>query len=405
MGSTDLTVDCIPSPVMAFGSLLAGEVREASLPLPLRVADVARLGHVLQDLLTATSNSRSRGTTSAAPCGAAGTDARPRPQRERGLLPTTFTEGFEGAGYGTFSTVAGLRPPVPRRSPTDTAASTTTPTSRTPTTTGGNTSCFRDSPTPCQQRLRLARTRHQLPRRRPRLPGEQRAALGRAPRGGQRRHHAPQAARRDPHHAIPSTSAGTASPPCSASSTRSGSRTATTIPGRPTWRWTEASFKSSSPTPSGTAVGTWRKIYPYENVYDDRSEDRLHQLHVRSHRRRSTEDDYFDPADAVRRLGPSSTCSPSSPSPGRGDLLDATFDPADIHHASDGPGLQGSLGPGTWVEASSTSPASGAGACGCASSSPRSRSRRHHHAAGVGLEPHRSRRRLVHRRRAGHRTR
>ncbi|HET9299554.1 MAG TPA: hypothetical protein VFO11_06385, partial [Candidatus Polarisedimenticolaceae bacterium] len=49
MGSTDPAVGCIPIPVVAFGSLAPGEVREAAVPLVLRMADVARLDP-LQDL-------------------------------------------------------------------------------------------------------------------------------------------------------------------------------------------------------------------------------------------------------------------------------------------------------------------------------------------------------------------
>ena len=103
---------------------------------------------------------------------------------------------------------------------------------------------------------------------------------------------------------------------------------------------------------SGTAVGTWRKIYPYENVYDDAGEDSFYQLPVRSHRRRQHGGRLLRshrsraqarPVLHVRagvRLRPS----------GR-DLLERRPSiPTDIRHASDGPGLQGSLGPGTWVE-------------------------------------------------------
>jgi hypothetical protein len=42
VGSPDATVDCIPSPVVAFGSLLAGEERESEVPAVFHVANVSR---------------------------------------------------------------------------------------------------------------------------------------------------------------------------------------------------------------------------------------------------------------------------------------------------------------------------------------------------------------------------
>jgi len=42
VASTDPTVDCIPSPTVAFGALLAGEERESAVPAVFRVANVGR---------------------------------------------------------------------------------------------------------------------------------------------------------------------------------------------------------------------------------------------------------------------------------------------------------------------------------------------------------------------------
>jgi hypothetical protein len=102
---------------------------------------------------------------------------------------------------------------------------------------------------------------------------------------------------------------------------------------------------------SGTGVGTWRKIYPYENAYDDIGLDQYSNCMFDPTDDGSTEDDYFNPTHPFRRLGPSSTCAQEFAFARQGAIFwSDTFDPADIHHASDGPGLQGSLGPGTWVE-------------------------------------------------------
>ena len=43
MATTDPKVGCIPTPIISFGSLLAGEIRESTAPLVVRMADVARL--------------------------------------------------------------------------------------------------------------------------------------------------------------------------------------------------------------------------------------------------------------------------------------------------------------------------------------------------------------------------
>jgi hypothetical protein len=62
----------------------------------------------------------------------------------------------------------------------------------------------------------------------------------------------------------------------------------------------------------------------------------------------TTEDDFFDPSDPNRRLGPSSTCFPEFVWAASGDT-GGPFDETDVWRA-DGPGLQGSAGIGTWVE-------------------------------------------------------
>jgi hypothetical protein len=141
---------------------------------------------------------------------------------------------------------------------------------------------------------------------------------------------------------------------------------------------------------AGGAVGNWRKIIPYENVYNAQTMDNYTNCLFDPTDDGNTEDDYFDPADPTRRLGPSSTCYPEFAFTRLGDIFyTSTFDPSAITRASDGPGLQGSRGPGTWVQSKF--------------GLSRYRGRRvrlrflrhlhrgrgrHHHAAGDRLEPH-----------------
>jgi hypothetical protein len=63
----------------------------------------------------------------------------------------------------------------------------------------------------------------------------------------------------------------------------------------------------------------------------------------------TTEDDFFDPGDPGRRFGPSSTCAPRKVFGYVGDT-DDLFAVDAIGRATDGPGLQGTTGLGTWVE-------------------------------------------------------
>jgi len=100
---------------------------------------------------------------------------------------------------------------------------------------------------------------------------------------------------------------------------------------------------------SGTAVGDWIKLYPYYNSYDSVGTDNYTNCLFDPVDDGNTEDDFFDPADPLRRLGPSSTCTPEPVFTYAGDTYNA-FDAQSIGLASDGPGLAGSLGIGTWVE-------------------------------------------------------
>jgi hypothetical protein len=144
---------------------------------------------------------------------------------------------------------------------------------------------------------------------------------------------------------------------------------------------------------AGQGSGRWYKVSPYENVYHARGMDGVLSCSFDPTDDGSSEDDYFDPASPYRRLGPSSTCYPEFAFSRMGAIaFDASFDPTSIGRASDGPGLQGARGPGTWVESkfdlaryrgrphSDPLPRYLRGDRGC-----------HHHAASGGLEPHRGR--------------
>jgi hypothetical protein len=93
----------------------------------------------------------------------------------------------------------------------------------------------------------------------------------------------------------------------------------------------------------------WQKLHPYANVYDVQGSDQFTSCTFDPDDDGSDEDDYFAPADPARRYGPSSTCFPEWAFSYLGDT-DEPFAPYRIGRASDGPGLPGSLGIGTWVE-------------------------------------------------------
>ena len=98
------------------------------------------------------------------------------------------------------------------------------------------------------------------------------------------------------------------------------------------------------------ASGTiWQKLYPFQNVYDAQGTGFFSNCMFDPIDDGNNEDDYFDPTDPARHLGPSSTCFPEFVFSYLGDT-DEPFSATNVGRASDGPGLQGSLGLGTWVE-------------------------------------------------------
>jgi hypothetical protein len=100
---------------------------------------------------------------------------------------------------------------------------------------------------------------------------------------------------------------------------------------------------------AGTAVGDWIKLQPYLNVYDQQGVDNYFSCTFDPIDDGNTEDDFFDPTDPDRRLGPSSTCKPEFIYAYMGDTFNP-FSEKNLGNA-EGPGLKGSHGlVGTWVE-------------------------------------------------------
>lgn len=96
-------------------------------------------------------------------------------------------------------------------------------------------------------------------------------------------------------------------------------------------------------------AGVWTTIDAFVNPYDTQPNDVVFNCAFDPVDDGNTEEDFFDPTDPERRLGPSSTCYPRRTFVHQGDT-DEPFDPVNIGDAADGPGLEGAAGPGTWVE-------------------------------------------------------
>jgi hypothetical protein len=102
---------------------------------------------------------------------------------------------------------------------------------------------------------------------------------------------------------------------------------------------------------AGSDLTPWIKLQPFTNTYDTQAADNYRECMFDPVDDGNTEDDYFDPTDPNRDLGPSSTCHPAFSYSCMGD----TDDPfqvnnvcnAQIEPPSDEPG---SLGVGTWVK-------------------------------------------------------
>jgi hypothetical protein len=105
-----------------------------------------------------------------------------------------------------------------------------------------------------------------------------------------------------------------------------------------------------NPLNQAGALTTWVKLYPYENVYEQQGTDDFTNCSFDPTDDGHDEDDYFDPADPLRRLGPTSTCFPEFVFSRSGDTdYRNTFNPANVGLADAGAGRQGSVNIGTWV--------------------------------------------------------
>jgi hypothetical protein len=101
---------------------------------------------------------------------------------------------------------------------------------------------------------------------------------------------------------------------------------------------------------AGTPNGDWIKIYAYYNDYDQQRHQWWTNCMFDPTDDGNTEDDFFDPSDPNRRLGPSSTCFPEFNFSYSGDT-DADYAPCNVGMAREEcSGLAGHTGTGTWVE-------------------------------------------------------
>ncbi len=98
-----------------------------------------------------------------------------------------------------------------------------------------------------------------------------------------------------------------------------------------------------------TGSPIWQKLTPLANVYDQKVVAWSNACSFDPSDDGSTEDDFFQPGEPIPFLGPSSTCEPEFAFRSLGDT-GSPFSPDHIGSASDGPGLPGSLGLGTWIE-------------------------------------------------------
>ena len=95
-------------------------------------------------------------------------------------------------------------------------------------------------------------------------------------------------------------------------------------------------------------VGPWIKIYAHQNGYDQIGTKEIAGCMFDPTDDGNDEDDFFDPTDPSRRLGPSSTCNPAPVYAHIGETSEAFG--VDNVGLADGPGLDGAWGIGTWIE-------------------------------------------------------
>ena len=99
---------------------------------------------------------------------------------------------------------------------------------------------------------------------------------------------------------------------------------------------------------AGNPIGPWIKVEFHQNTYDQTASDNFFGCMYDPIDDGNTEDDFFDPTDPARRLGPSSVCLPAGIFANMGETS-SPFGAANLGRA-DGPGLEGQWGIGTWIE-------------------------------------------------------
>jgi hypothetical protein len=99
----------------------------------------------------------------------------------------------------------------------------------------------------------------------------------------------------------------------------------------------------------GQPLSDWRTLDAVYNGYDQQREDYYINCTFDPIDDGNTEDDFYDPEDPYRRLGPSSLCYDQWVFTRMGDT-DEEFDANNVGYAEAGSGLEGEEGLGTWVE-------------------------------------------------------
>jgi len=102
---------------------------------------------------------------------------------------------------------------------------------------------------------------------------------------------------------------------------------------------------------AGEETSDWLRLEPFQNTYSTQNYEFFFNCMFDPVDDGTTEDDFFDPEDPNRRLGPSSTCNPQLTYSCQGDT-DDPFQTNNICNAtvSPAPGDAGDLGTGTWVQ-------------------------------------------------------
>ena len=126
--------------------------------------------------------------------------------------------------------------------------------------------------------------------------------------------------------------------------------------------WDGVTVSAQVADAAGTGVGDWIKLQAFQAPYDQQKSDNFIACMFDPVDDGSTEDDFFDPTDPLRRTGPSTSCFPGFQYTWVGDT-GGPFSPNNTGHPSFplGTGLLGSAPPppvnptdpvnGTWIEA------------------------------------------------------